>query len=347
MLQEIIQEFSDKNGYIVDFISVISYLKERNITDKEINEILIKINENNLNVSKKIKEEIDIQKKFTKMSNIPNFNSNNTITSETQIIPNSEYEFPELVDISYYTLLINNTIKEGFNEEELNELLPKIYDTDFYNIINTLLLHYKKEIVSLKKMKKDADSDFLQYIEKEENFFNSIVNGIIKYRNSFNEEEKTEIKESKMNIIFDPNTLMSDIGELQTEHYQDFAMLLECLSKNVLKGVKTFTPFSSDKITSELRYNQCRVVFDKIDNETYLVYYIFLKKGSDSHYHDVLKKRVKDYINSKKQILKDFYDSATKEDFIASSNEKFKEVIEFLSSSKSSGEEDKKLCKKL
>ena len=303
MLKSIIEKFADAHGFVLDFDKVIEYLKfEENFSQKQINKFLLMLNQHNLNIIKRISDEIDVQKKINEMSREISLSADlSKIITMPMKIKKVE-QFTESIDISYYILLISQIQNEGMDYNKLKNVLPNYASSDFDSIINTILLHYKKEIIQLKQMKKASTSDMLEYIEEEEKELQNLIDNIIKYRESFRENDQ-EASNEGMNIIFDSNTYENDLSNLLIEHYQDFYILLDSLSKNVLKGVKTFTPIGGNKCTNEIRYKNSRILFEKIDNNTYFVYYIFLKKDVDKYYHETLVNRINSYAANKNKEI--------------------------------------------
>ena len=337
MLKSIIERFADEYGFVLNFDEVVEYLKNNeNFSLKQINKFLLMLNQHNLNIIKNITNEINIQKKINEISNFISFSNDLSKITNIPIKLKKTQEFVGTIDISYYILLISQLLKEGLEYEKLKNILPNYINSDFDNIINTILLHYKKEIITLKQMKRVSEDEITRYIEEEEKELQKLIENIIKYRDSIRQNsESSDFK--RINILFDPNTYENDLSSLLIEHYQDFYILLDSLSKNVLKGVKAFTPIGGNKCTTEVRYNNSRILFEKIDNNTYFIYYIFLKKDVDKYYHETLVNRINSYALNKKQLLLDFYDENTKRQFIEENKEVYQKIMGVLGSKGTKG----------
>lgn len=339
------EKFKDEYGYIIDIDKLIDYLSDLGMTTKEITNCLISVSEYNLKIYKKIEEDNRLQEQMSKLNH-----SISLIETKKKQSGYDKYDGYEecitnkdKIDISYYIFLLNELAKEKYSSEDIIDILPSKLDPDFHNIINAILLHYRKELVELLSLKEKNDKEFVEYIKEEKEVIISLSKTIINYRNS---KEEIATEDKKMNILFDPLLYESDIHIISMEHYHDFYVLLKNLEKNILRGVKTFTPNGRNKAVSEVRYNGARILFDKIDNETYFAYYIFHKKDNDKYYHEKLIKRANHYSNNKKEFLERFYNALEKEDFLDENKNYYNNAINILFNNKAKEGEDSGNIKK-
>lgn len=327
MLERIIELYKDGHGYVSNFNEVIEYLNIQNTDIKDINSILLDINKHNLSVYRTLYRENEEQKKFNNL--VKSLNStllvreNNPIQTD-DVISFEETEEKEEIDINYYITYISNLDKSDIESIEL--CLPKIYNSEFNTIINTLILYYKKELITTNSLNNGInDLEMKEYIDSETSHIKNIINKILEYRNSLRVNEEIIEEEKRINIIFDPDTIDSDISALSINHYNEFYLLLDSLTKGVFKGYKTFNAIGANKAISELRYNQARILIDKINDETYIAYYIFLKKDCDNFYHSTLVSRADNYQNKKQNLLKSINESPEK------FQQKYDEVMTIIS----------------
>lgn len=329
MLEKLLNKEKDKYGYISNFNEIIQFLRASNVSDDEINKILTHINNSNTKVYNNLYKDNEVFKRINLLVKSKTENNSKcevTMKSDTCESINPEQTVEETIDISYYIDLINTMKPEDLEAGKLEQELPKTYNSDFEKIINVLILKFKRDLLEAKLLKKDTtESELIEYIENECSYINQIIDRLIKYRESFSTNNEIINTQEKIHILFDNQTFATDINNIDKSNYADFYVLLESLSRNILKGVKTFTPDGAKKI-SELRNNQARMLFEKVDDDTYLIYYIFLKKACDKYYHNTLISRANAFQNKKQTLTKELFESTE-------SKERFLEQNEIICSS--------------
>ena len=87
------------------------------------------------------------------------------------------------------------------------------------------------------------------------------------------------------NLIFIPtkssNRTLVDIDKIPQESYPLFIELLDSIRSGILKNYKRFTSDNSnfeDLVLAEVRYNDARVLFERIGKNEYVIISMFIKK---------------------------------------------------------------------
>lgn len=315
MLNEIISLFSDKEGYITDIENVILYLKNKQLENKTIILYLIEIYNYNRKAYKTLNEKNDLATKLknaqssseiSKPKINPKEKSNNTAKTNTIEI-----------NIDHYISLLSN-MKPN---QDLTALLPKHTDNNFDFVINKLLLHYIKNEVILTQMLEETDKtdkELISYINNEIIENKKLINAIIDYRDSRIKDNLQSDNCNEITLIFTDDIIDDfDKNSIPRELYGDFSLLLESLKNGNPKNSKSFKPGDGNYTIYEVKHNKARILFDIVNNNTYCLYFAFIKDGNDLYYHNTLVKRSTEYYENKNLLLKDFYSDKDRENFIS------------------------------
>ena len=123
------------------------------------------------------------------------------------------------------------------------------------------------------------------------------------------EEEKEEEIEKKNRIFLAPTPsgrirIQEDMKTLPQETYPGFIELIESIKNGTFKGVKRLiNDLNLDLAISEVRGDGIRILFSRMDKNTYTLVTAFQKKTMSSKgYHEMIKSRIQSY----KQVLEEF-----------------------------------------
>ena len=176
-------------------------------------------------------------------------------------------------------------------------------------IINSILMYFIKECVEIEKfiakenLNKEEKNDFQEEIRSKQ----TLIHKIAEYRNQPIIEED---KKYNNNIIYltspsDNIYAQSDLKDISKEFYDSFLELLNSIIDGTFKNVKCFTNHNKIGKLYEVKNFQTRIIFDRINKDTYVIISVFIKKtDKDLRYFEQIINRSSKYF-SIKEILKE------------------------------------------
>lgn len=116
-------------------------------------------------------------------------------------------------------------------------------------------------------------------------------------------QERKEVQGPKEEnkLIFVPTIsgnirILDEVERLAPSYYEGVIELFDSIKDGTFKRVKRFTNNNALSGTCEVRGQQIRVVFSRLDNNTYALITAFIKKcDNDNGYNSTLKQKVADY----------------------------------------------------
>lgn len=306
--------------------------KEINFSDSNIdNDEIIRAMEFNSSIAYKIKNEITVSKKV--LNDIKKSNISSNITSENLGAEDTneneiDYEFEDRVEFFLNEYM---NIEEGFNDEELLDVLPFHNDQD---ILLRLCAESIKEIneiqqiILLDNLTKEDLNECLNIIVHEKRKID-IINKIL-----HSSDETIELKgDEKNEIILAPSSngrirIISDLEGIPFEYYFTFKELIDSAIDGTFKGVRVFINNPALSGICELRKNKARILFKRISGRKYVLINAFIKKTtSDNGYLEFLKTRISSYKESQDSIKK----LLSNNEFLSMNDEKIDELFSLLS----------------
>ena len=294
-MEEIYKLFQDQYGYIANLDLVKEFLQKQNLNSEEITSIILKIYSNNLEVKKTLKKKNEI---------IKNMNLTTDYTSrEKEKVKKETIKSEKTTNIPQInTLLYISGLSKDMDEETLEKLIPSTNE-NFNDIINMTLL-------DLIKMKVD-----LEKLQKEDKELSVLID---------------EVNTDNIRLIFTPSIIADfNSSSIPRELYKDFLSLILSFKKGLPKNYKIFKPGGCNYTVSEVRINGLRILYDKLNDTTYSLYYAFKKSERDTYYHDTLVSRANSYYENKYDILSEYYKSST--DYFKEHEESEKKLMKKLS----------------
>lgn len=279
----------------------------KEITNKKELEEIIKYN---LKQTTKIKKEI---KALTKQNPPIIKKDDKNIIEEKVGIEIVLDEAEDKEEYSYYYYNIIEDLKKCKTLEEKKKCiyndLPTFDNKNYSSIVKRIIAEFNIEINAYEEMKEEKE--LASAATKQINEINNIID-IIKSHIDTLDEKAIEKEEEKHNKVIFFNRLSSnkpyvvdDITNLPIEYYDDFKELLESIEYKTFKNVKQFS--TNDPILkgiSEVRYFKTRLVFERINSDTYALIKAFVKKSNcDNGYLEQLKIRVDKYKKNKELLL--------------------------------------------
>ena len=337
-----ILNYRKNSRFINDLDSLFANLDD-DISITEKIEILKKISDYNNNVynevSKENKEYLDILARrengiYSKNNKIEKINEQISLDG---IVDDKSLK----LDISFYIDFINSID----NVEELTDVLPLKITENYENIINLILVNLLKEEVIIKVLLKDIDKDdkdYNYYIE-EYNRVHNKINYIKNYLKVLNESPNTIKEKKENNIVFlntgsGNNCFLNDLKSIDNHYYTGFIELLESIKNSTFKNVKNFVDNKQLLGLSEVKGYQVRVIFKRLNNNTYCVLQALVKKqDNDQYYRDMLVSRYGLYKAQESRLL----ELVNNEDYLKQNAEEYNCVIDYMIDNQKGGQKCK------
>ena len=283
------------------------------ITEKDVNDLL-KVIEVDCKEARLKRAELSRLKKHLHSDTVEEaITDNKNLKVETS--SNISLEDDDFNDeISFY-LDSYKKLDDQFTYEDIINVLPTKDNYNYIDIINRLIAESYKEIKEINELLMEDDS-----IPKEELVEYKALIGKeklkIKYlRKSMLEEEQTTIKEHKNRIVLVPTIngnirIIDELEHIPSEYYDSFLELINSIINGTFKNVKTFT--SNPQLTgvSEVKGFKTRVVFSRLDKNTYGLITAFVKKtDTDKLYKETLTRKVTHFRENESKLKERIKDS--------------------------------------
>lgn len=282
-----------------------SFINTDTITDDE--ELLEALKHNN-KVSSSMKQEI---KEIEKLDEA---NKNMTFKKEKQCFEeNDEYDevLDEDMDYLYYYEPIKE-IREDISIDELEKLikenLPSKNNPNCFKIISRMMAEILKEIMEYEEIKSDSIGEE-EIIEETQKLIDLDKRKINFIRNA-EEKSKNEDEVKENNLYFLKTTsgniyCLNDLDKIKNEYYEGFEELFKSIKDGTFKGAKRLNSNNNKTSSlSEVRGFKTRVLFDKLDENTYIIIMCAVKKCDyDNGYKKSLETRSLTYRAMKPKLI--------------------------------------------
>ena len=237
-----------------------------------------------------------------------------------------------------YFKYIKNLIYDLKDSSDLYDNIKSIIDNlnDYYKDKTILRLQielYKDihEIYNFISLENIEDDNYKNELKIEALVYEKKLN-IIK---SLKDKKEIEPVEKNLNnLIFIPtkssNRTLVDIDKIPQESYPLFIELLDSIRSGILKNYKRFTSDNSnfeDLVLAEVRYNDARVLFERIDKNKYVIISMFIKKCRNNlGYKNTLYSAISAYKMVKDKLIELSSDS----NFLQAQDETTNEIYNIL-----------------
>ena len=245
----------------------------------------------------KIKNEIH----RLKLNNIVE-NKENKIETINEVTKEEIIEEDSFKDEIDFYLGSYRQLSEDFTKEEINSILPKKKNIKYNDILLRLSLESIKEIKEVKEILRTEDISLEEkelcnrIIETETRKINYIKSKLIT-----NDKEEVEEIEEKNNIVLVPTSsgnirLIDELEHIPSDYYEGFKELIESIIDGTFKNVKVFANNSQLVGMTEVKAFKIRVVFTRLNTNTYALISAFVKKfDKDKLYQETLINKVREY----------------------------------------------------
>ncbi len=196
--------------------------------------------------------------------------------------------------------------------DTITSILPSESDYHYNEILLRLCAESLKEIKECEELKieenLEQDIDLETIIETEKQKMNYIK------RLLEPNEELSENSEIKNKIILAPNindniSVLKDIERIPSSYYEEVTILLDSIINNTFKRFKRFINVYKVNGFCEVRGKKIRIIFRRLNNDTYGLVTIFMKKTtSDYGYREFIKTKINNFI-AIYDLLKDNLDN--------------------------------------
>lgn len=294
MLDYIIEHFRNDSQFINDFDALNDYLVNLDISLEDKNAILREVFEYNNKMYSIICEDNKKLEKIVRTGQELKIKEIPAEVNEVKKVPTKPI-VPLKIDVSFYIQRVKNCDDLSL----LEGLLPDKKDEDYYEIIYSLIIKLYEEVYEIKKSlyqeRNTIDLDTSKY------FKNEIDKSLIKIeyiKELMKSDTKNVVTEkSENNLIFLKTNygnvcVFNDLKDIPTEYYEQFHELLESICNGTFKNFKTFANNGQLKGMSEVKGDGTRIIFDRINNNTYVIIYMFMKRtDKNASYHASLQNR--------------------------------------------------------
>ena len=242
-------------------------------------------------------------------------------------------------DISLYLLELAGTSKIT-TKEDLIALLPDKSQANYELIINRLLIELSKQNALIKKYVQDEEELSTFSLEISKN------NHQISLLRELMAEEELDLTEtlSSNHLIFVPSATgipraLEELSHIDSAYYAKFLGLFESIKNATFKN---FSRMSSNnqytKGFGEVKDFKVRVVFDRLDKDTYAIISVFTKKTTKNKEHcELLNLRCSQY-RKVKALLKE---NIKNPEFLKIQDDYEQELFRLLGQKEKSGKKEK------
>lgn len=234
-------------------------------------------------------------------------------------------------------------ISDNFTMDELINILPNKNNYRFNDIIMRLYAESLKAMNEYRMFAKDEDNskEDLAEISKAlvaEKRKMSCLLEIINHKDNIKE------KDNKNKLFLIPNStgsvkILDDLRSEDASFYPSFLELINSIEDGTFKNVKRFKNNNDLVGVCEVKGYQVRVVFARIDKDTYgLITALVKKQDNDSNYRNFLKKRISEY----RKVCPSLKKYISDEKIMAENSDNLVELYNILGVAKENGVEKKK-----
>lgn len=282
-----------------------SFIDTDTITDDE--ELLKALKHNN-KVSSSMKQEIKEMEKLDEANKKMSFKIEKQNFEEDD---EYEEEQDEDSDYLYYYEPIKD-VSEDISITELEKIikenLPSKNNPNYFKIISRMMAEILKEIMEYEEIKSDSIGE-KEIIEETQKLID-LNKRKINFIRSTKEKETNEEEVKENNLYFLKTTsgniyCLNDLDKIKNEYYESFEELFKSIKDGTFKRAKRLN--SNNLKTSSLskvRGFKTRVLFDKLDENNYIIIMCVVKKCNyENGYKKSLETRGLTYRAMKPKIL--------------------------------------------
>ena len=287
----------------------MEFIVIKDLTDVTEEQLLEAIKQN-ANTASLCREKIRKMKaaaaKTKKVVPIPNIEEYQTdsVTIEDEDKANFEDE------IEYYISSMKEITADNI-DSEIEDVLPVRKNPNYRTILYRLKHEALRNIREIEELFEEADETEDLTIFKDEVILEQRkISYIDKALTQQKSSEVTQEQEEKNNIVFVPTSggsirVLDEMERIPQEYQAGFKELFDSIQDGTFKGIKKFKNNNALNGIIEVKGFQVRVVFARLNKNTYALITAFIKKcDNDNGYVSVLKQKVADYRTISEQLKK-------------------------------------------
>ena len=282
-----------------------SFIDTNTITDDE--ELLKALKHNN-KVSSSMKQEIKEMEKLDEANKKMSFKIEKQNFEEDD---EYEEEQDEDSDYLYYYEPIKD-VSEDISITELEKIikenLPSKNNPNYFKIISRMMTEILKEIMEYEEIKSDSIGE-KEIIEETQKLID-LNKRKINFIRSTKEKETNEEEVKENNLYFLKTTsgniyCLNDLDKIKNEYYESFEELFKSIKDGTFKRAKRLNSNNlKTSSLSEVRGFKTRVLFDKLDENNYIIIMCVVKKCNyDNGYKKSLETRGLTYRDATYRII--------------------------------------------
>ena len=311
------------------------FYKEIDTTDD--NDFLLSIIEKNCQLATSARNEIKNSEMLLKQkkTTVIETKKDNFVVETDDNLSKTDSEFEDTIK---YFLQDYSLLEEGFDEEELFDMLPSKKLYRYKDILYRLIAESYKEIKILNEFASDstiksADLEDIKSLILNEKRKIDLVKEFLNKK-----EEKVELNDEKNSLILVPTTggnirILSELESMPIEYMPLFKELVDSIVDGTFKYVKGFNNNNNLNGVSEVKGPGVRIVFKRLSKNKYALITAFIKRSdNDMGYQDSLRSKVADF----RLIHDDLKANLDNQEFIDENNKYVLELYRLL------GQDDKK-----
>ncbi len=307
------------------------------ITEEQCKELLSSI-EKKCKDNRSLRNELNRLKKQYNIE--PEIEESNKVIVNSKEVYVEDTEFDNDDEMSFY-LDNYKHLDDTFTMKDIIDVLPTKDNYNYDDIVNRLIAESYKEIKEINELLIDDSLTKEELIECKDLITKEKTK--IKYiREARNKEDEEVVQEHKNRIVLVPTIagnirVIDELEHIASEYYDSFLELINSIINGRFKNVKTFTSNNNLMGISEVKAFKIRVVFSRLDKNTYALITAFVKKSdNDKLYKETLTKKVNHFKDNEELLKKKLKD----EEFMKLNDLYVEELLTLLGSK---DKEDKKV----
>lgn len=305
------------------------FYKEIDTTDD--NDFLLSIIEKNCQLATSARNEIKNSEMLLKQkkTTVIETKKDNFVVETDDNLSKTDSEFEDTIK---YFLQDYSLLEEGFDEEELFDMLPSKKLYRYKDILYRLIAESYKEIKILNEFASDstiksADLEDIKSLILNEKRKIDLVKDFLNKK-----EEKVELNDETNSLILVPTTggnirILSELESMPIEYMPLFKELVDSIVDGTFKNVKGFNNNNNLNGVSEVKGPGVRIVFKRLSKNKYALITAFIKRSNnDMGYQDSLRSKVADF----RLIYDNLKDNLDNQEFIDENNNYVLELYRLL-----------------
>lgn len=276
-----------------------------NVSEQELIDCIDK----NIAVAKLHREEIarlkELSSKATNQVVVEPIKIEETLSTEPKIVKDEDFED----EVDYYYEAIHNLTSVSLIES-LEDFLPSKKHPYYKRLMYRLHAEILREIKEIKDFigEEDLSAEELEELRSEITLSNLKITKLRSLLNKKEEEQKEEVVDEENNLVFVPTQtgrirVFDELESMPPEYYDELADLFSSIKNGTFKGVKRFHGENFARV-SEVKGKLMRIVFDRVDKNTYAILTMFAKKfDTSTAYRTSLEATIQSYIPMRETIV--------------------------------------------